>query len=97
LCLGLTSDNHIPKDERIKLWKDFNNAWLTMFQRQKKMMSAENMQSGLTLIPREGLVEMGNELVRLCNELEKHGLVDYEQGVREERIMESKCSTFSTV
>lgn len=96
MCLGLTSDNQIPYDERIKLWKDFNHAWLTMFQHQKEMMSAQNLQSGQTLILQEGLVEMGDELVMLCDEIEKHGLVDYEQGVWEERIIDSRCNPIST-
>ena len=33
LFLGLTSDDSSLYDERIKLWKDFNHAWLALFQR----------------------------------------------------------------
>ena len=43
-----------------------------------------------TLLPKESLEEMGNELVSLCDGLEKHGLVDYQMGVSEQEIIESK-------
>lgn len=32
---------------------------------------------------------MGDELVRLCDSIEHHGLVDYEYGVWEEQVIES--------
>lgn len=38
---------------------------------------------------------MGKELVRLCDSIEPYGLVDYEYGVWEERIIASasfRCS-----
>jgi len=41
-------------------------------------------------------VEIGDELVMLYDEIEKHRLVDYEQGVWEERIIDSRCNPFST-
>ena len=37
------------------------------------------------------LQNMGNELIRLCDSIEKHGLVDYQLGVWEEQIEERKC------
>lgn len=54
------------------------------------------MQSGRQLgrtqsrIPLEGLKKMGDELVRLCDGIERHGLVDYQYGVWEEQITESR-------
>lgn len=33
---------------------------------------------------------MGDELVRLCDGIERHGLVDYQYGVWEEQITEGK-------
>ena len=42
------------------------------------------------LLPKESLEEMGNELVSLCDGLEKYGLVDYQMGVSEQEIVESK-------
>lgn len=49
-------------------------------------------QRGQTLITEEGLKNMGKDLVRLCDGIERHGLVDYEYGVWEESIVESTFS-----
>ena len=37
---------------------------------------------------------MGKELVRLCDMMEKHGLVDYQMGVWEEEIITRKLSFY---
>jgi hypothetical protein len=34
--------------------------------------------------------KMAKDLIRMCNGVEKHGLVDYQYGVAEERIIISK-------
>ncbi|KAL2256007.1 hypothetical protein VTK26DRAFT_2355 [Humicola hyalothermophila] len=87
--LGLTSDDQNLHGERIKLWNDFNHAWLAMFQRQKEMMeSGQQLQRSQSLIPQEGLQKMGKELLRLCDSIERHGLVDYQYGVWEEQIVD---------
>lgn len=60
LCPGLTFDDPNLYDERIKLWNDFNHAWLAMFQRQKDMMkSGHQLQREQTLVPQEGLQKDG--------------------------------------
>lgn len=91
-ALGLTSDDQNLHGERIKLWNDFNHAWLAMFQRQKEIMELgqQSQQRAQSLIPQEGLQKMGKELVRLCDSIERHGLVDYQYGVWEEQIIDSK-------
>jgi hypothetical protein len=33
---------------------------------------------------------MGKDLVRLCDNVERHGLVDYQYGVWEEQIIDSR-------
>ena len=43
-----------------------------------------------SLISEESLENMGSELVRLCDTMEKHGLVDYQIGVWEEEIISSR-------
>lgn len=43
-----------------------------------------------SLIPEEFLEKMGHDLVRLCDAMERHGLVDYQMGVWEEEIISSK-------
>ncbi|SPQ21250.1 0acf0048-c05d-4f22-aeb0-f0b24d211cd6 [Thermothielavioides terrestris] len=87
--LGLTSDDQNLHGERIKMWNDFNHAWLAICQRQKEMMeSGQQLQRSQSLIPREGLEKMGKELVKLCDGIERHGLVDYQYGVWEEQIVD---------
>ncbi|KAK0651783.1 hypothetical protein B0T16DRAFT_86895 [Cercophora newfieldiana] len=86
--LGLTSDDQNLHSDRIKLWNDFNHAWLAILQAQKDMMeSGQQTQRNQSPIPQEGLERMGRELVRLCDSIERHGLVDYEYGVWEEQII----------
>lgn len=39
----------------------------------------------------DGFLErMGDEVVRLCDTMERHGLVDYQMGVWEEEIISSE-------
>lgn len=77
------------------MWTEFNNAWLTLFQKQKDL-TQEFLHVGAaprhpqSLIPREFLWKMSKELVRLSDSVEKHGLVDYQLGIWEENIMNSK-------
>ncbi|KAK0719987.1 hypothetical protein B0H67DRAFT_599583 [Lasiosphaeris hirsuta] len=87
--LGLTSDDQNLHGDRIKLWNEFNYAWLSILQAQKDNMmeSGQQSQRSRSPIPQDGLEKMGKELVRLCDTIERHGLVDYEYGVWEERII----------
>jgi molecular chaperone GrpE (heat shock protein) len=88
LCTGLTSDDQNLYNDRIKLWNDFNHAWLSLLQMQKELMeSGQQLQRSQTLISREGLEKMAKELLRLCDQIERHGLVDYQYGVWEEQII----------
>lgn len=43
-----------------------------------------------SLLDEAFLEKMGSELVRLCDGMEKYGLVDYQMGVWEEEIISSK-------
>jgi hypothetical protein len=43
-----------------------------------------------TLLEKDFLERMGRELVRLCDLMERHGLVDYQMGVWEEEIISSE-------
>lgn len=93
--LGLTQDDQEKHAERIRFWDSFNVCWLAMLQRQKDD-TQQMLNSGRTpvqpqsLLPKESLENMGNELISLCDGLEKHGLVDYQMGVSEQEIIESK-------
>jgi hypothetical protein len=78
-------------DDRIRLWDEFNRAWLATLQRQhdmtQEMLSGQALQESQSIINTQALEQLARELVRLCDEVEKHGLVDYQMGVAEEEIM----------
>lgn len=79
------------------MWQDFNHAWLSLFQKQKDMMeSGVPLQRGQTLISEDGLRKMGKEIVRLCDGIDRHGLVDYEYGVWEEPIIASTVVPYNS-
>ena len=50
---------------------------------------AHALQRAQSLVPQDGLQKMGKDLVRLCDSIERHGLVDYQYGVWEEQIIDS--------
>jgi hypothetical protein len=52
--------------------------------------SGQPLRTGQSILQEDMLNRMGGELVRMCDGLERHGLVDYEMGVWEEEIMSSK-------
>ncbi|PKS05365.1 hypothetical protein jhhlp_008739 [Lomentospora prolificans] len=86
--LGLNVDDRTLHADRLKLWNDFNYAWLGLFQGQKDMTESEQKLQGVeTLLSKDDLEKMGKELVRLCDGIERHGLVDYQYGVWEEQII----------
>lgn len=90
---GLCQDDPKLHQDRIKLWENFNHAWLALFQAQKATMQPGRfLQRSQSLVSEEGLEKMGKELIRLCDGIERHGLVDYHYGVWEERILDGTSS-----
>jgi hypothetical protein len=90
---GLNLDDQKLHSDRIKLWEDFNHAWLGLLQAQKDMsLSGRALQRGQSLMSHDVLDKMGKELSRLCDGIERHGLVDYQYGVWEQFIFESEFS-----
>ena len=93
--LGLVHDDKAVYEHRLKMWDEFNTCWLAVLQRQK-----ENTQAMLdtgrpprppqSILSVAALKSMGDELVGLCDGLERHGLVDYQIGVWEEEIISSE-------
>ena len=77
------------------MWNEFNNAWLATLQKQKDL-TIEYIHNGGTLRHSQSLIsldfleKMGKELLRLCDNIDKHGLVDYQYGVAESYIIDSK-------
>lgn len=82
-------------DERIRLWDEFNRTWLTTVQRQFDMTSemlttGQQVQEPQSIMTAHSLEYLARELVRLCDSVERWGLVDYQMGVAEEEIMDRK-------
>jgi hypothetical protein len=91
---GLIKDEAALLSQRIQLWEEFNTAWLALLQKQKDAtldyINGSPPRHPQSLIPHELLNKMAKELIRHCDNIEKHGLVDYQYGVWEERIITSK-------
>ncbi|QLI72837.1 uncharacterized protein G6M90_00g096400 [Metarhizium brunneum] len=88
--LGLHQDDPSLHEERLKLWNDFNHGWLSLAYQQKQLMtSGQQISNSQRLMTKDQIEGLGDELVRLCDGLERHGLVDYQYGVWEEQIEEA--------
>jgi len=75
--------------DRIKLWGEFNTAWLSIFQKQKDILeSGQRLQPQQSLMSQEFINKMAKDLIRMCDLIEKYGLVDYQLGVAEEQIIQ---------
>lgn len=86
--LGLTVDEVSLHEDRIRLWGEFNTAWLGIFQKQKDMLeSGMRLPPNQSLMSQETINKMARHLIKMCDLVEKHGLVDYQYGVAEEQIM----------
>jgi len=101
LITGLVTDRRDSwgdvYEERLKLWNEFNLLWEALLQRQ--LENTENMirlnrspPSPQSVLDKPALTKMGDELVRWCDGIEQHGLVDYEMGVAEEQIISSESN-----
>lgn len=88
---GLTSDDQSLHADRIKLWNDFNNCWLAIFQKQKDLLET-SASRGQTLLSEESVQKMMDDLIRHCDNIERFGLVDYQYGVWEEQVVASKLT-----
>jgi hypothetical protein len=89
---GLTVDELSLHSDRIRLWNEFNTAWLSIFQRQKDMLEdgqqGQRLQHPQTLMSQDFINKMAKDLIRMCDVIEKHGLIDYQYGVAEEQIIQ---------
>lgn len=54
------------------------------------IQSGQALHDSQSIISVQSLEQLARELVRLCDDVEKHGLVDYQMGVAEEVIMDRK-------
>lgn len=62
------------------------------FDLTQKMMRGVQLREPQSIMGPRDLERLSSELVRLCDSVEKHGLVDYQMGVAEEEIMERESS-----
>lgn len=95
LTTGLVRDDEHHYTQRLKLWEEFNTCWLATLQKQKASLqemvnTRQSPQPPKTLIDYDTLEKMGSQLVKHCDNMEKHGLVDYQMGVWEEEIIASQ-------
>ncbi|KAF1914759.1 hypothetical protein BDU57DRAFT_303691 [Ampelomyces quisqualis] len=88
----LVRDDENHYSQRLVLWEEFNTCWLATLQKQKAftqdmVSTGQRPQPPKTLIDYDYLEKMGTQLVKHCDNMEKHGLVDYQMGVWEEEIV----------
>ncbi|KAL4918035.1 hypothetical protein BDW62DRAFT_217720 [Aspergillus aurantiobrunneus] len=94
--LGILRDDQMLHSDRLKLWNDFNICWLALFQKQKDM-TRELLQTGhqssrTSLLSTEVMDTLGKKLIQLCDQMEQHGLVDYQMGIWEEEILSGRSA-----
>ncbi|KKK14184.1 hypothetical protein ARAM_003576 [Aspergillus rambellii] len=89
--LGILRDDQVLHSDRLKLWNDFNICWLALCQKQKdttqELLQTGRQSSRTRLLSADAMENLGNELIRLCDQMEQHGLVDYQMGIWEEEIL----------
>jgi hypothetical protein len=86
--LGLHQDEQNPQFEPLQVWKHFNICWLALGQKQKDLTqdAIRYRMPDSNILAAETIQAMVDELIRLCDSIEQHGLVDYDRGVWEEEI-----------
>lgn len=55
--------------------------------------SGQRISRPHTLMTRDFINKMANDLIRMCDAIEKHALVDYQYGVEEEQIIMGSVPT----
>ncbi|KAH0293431.1 hypothetical protein M436DRAFT_77552 [Aureobasidium namibiae CBS 147.97] len=92
-ALGLDRDDKGQNKDRLKLWDTFNYCWLTALHSQHKttqimIQTGQQLPPGQSIMDSDDLETLGQEIVKLCDSIDKTGLVDYQMGVAEERIVD---------
>ncbi|KAK9380117.1 uncharacterized protein V2V93DRAFT_371689 [Kockiozyma suomiensis] len=84
--LGLVDDTTLTHESRLRFWALFNHTWLALLSRA--LSSAADVSAQITLLSPTQLDECAAEIVDLSDALQRYGLVDYEIGVWEDRLIE---------
>lgn len=91
--LGLVRDEQELYADRTRLWNEFNICWLSVLAKEKELVKSvidgQQLQAPKGILREEALQHLGSELIKLCDSMERHGLVDYQMGVWEEEILDS--------
>ncbi|KAG5513176.1 hypothetical protein PMAC_001546 [Pneumocystis sp. 'macacae'] len=74
-------------DVSLTAWQCLNEAWLYFLYRTREEIRANIGE--VPLITEVQLEFLAREMIGWCDQLEKYGLVDYERGLWEERILEN--------
>ncbi|KAK7208372.1 hypothetical protein BZA70DRAFT_47371 [Myxozyma melibiosi] len=82
--LGLASDSLLSYDSRLQFWRLFNRTWINLLARAHNTHATAN----IVALSRFQLDECAVDIVALADNLQQYGLVDYELGVWEDRIIE---------
>lgn len=97
---GILRDDQMPHSDRLKLWNDFNICWLALCQKQKDMtqdlLQTGRQPSRASLLSIEAMDTLGKQLIQLCDQMEQHGLVDYQIGIWEEEILSGRSAPKSS-
>ena len=94
LAAGLTHDVEETRKQRLEFWHLSNTAWLSALEKHLEMSNGVlDGKPGVdqTLLNGALLEEMGDTLIDLCDSLARYGLVDYQIGMEEEKIIKGKC------
>lgn len=96
--LGILRDDQLVYSDRLQLWSNFNICWLAVCQKQKDLtqdlLRTGHQLPSANLLSVAAMEHMGNELIRLCDQMEQYGLVDYQMGIWEEEILCGKYFAF---
>jgi hypothetical protein len=88
---GLFQDDPNNPKKHSQLWEDFNICWLSLCQKQKDLTEAilgAGQALPTSLLSAEAMENMGQAIIRFCDTVEPHGLVDYQMGIWEEEILD---------
>lgn len=85
-------DDRSLYEDQLKLWEQFNYCWLALVQRQldnsrRVRKLKQPLPQGQTIISKDGLKNLGDELIDLCDGLQCYGFIDYQMGVWETEIL----------
>lgn len=97
---GLHIDSTSLYKDRLKMWDTLNLARSALFTKQKEILdSGEEMSQRCSLMSREFICKMGEDLVKMCDKIEKHDLVNYQYGVMEDELIRgnAQCSAPTTI